>query len=64
MKILKIPFETTIKCECGCEFEFDCDDIEVTGHRIMYGFDYKEIRQLSIQCPVCKRDHELIKNKE
>ncbi len=28
MKILKLPFDTTIKCDCGCEFEFDFEDVK------------------------------------
>lgn len=28
MKVLKMPIDNKIKHDCGCEFEFECNDIE------------------------------------
>lgn len=60
MKILNIPIDTDnkiIKCECGCEFEYDNTDIEIISH-----FDHltiQERRVIIVTCPLCYRNHEL-----
>lgn len=54
MKIVKLPVETTIKCKCGCEFEFDCDDLIVN---VLYSMDYEEDSQVVVRCPFCRQDH-------
>lgn len=54
MKILKMPFETKISCECGCEFEFEANDVDQTGYYMNDGRIYSCLRVI---CPVCKRQH-------
>ena len=54
MKIIKLPIETKITCECGCEFEFDTDDIEQIGYVLLDGTTYNH---LIVDCPFCKQRH-------
>ncbi len=57
MKITKLPFETKISCECGCEFEFDYDDINIDNYATA-GLDrIYNIKELSINCPLCHFKH-------
>lgn len=55
MKIIKLPFETKIKCNCGCEFEFDTNDIFITEF-CSFGSVSKD---LFVHCPICKKPHTL-----
>ena len=55
----RIPVETTIKCKCGCEFEFDCDDLIVNV--ICALNKEEEDSQVVVRCPFCRRDH-ILKN--
>ena len=32
MKILKLPIDTIIKCECGCEFEVEYEDFIIASN--------------------------------
>lgn len=52
MKILKLPIDTKIRCECGCEFEFDTDDVIVNS----YYSDCNERKQYYVNCPFCKEE--------
>ena len=55
MKILKLPVDTKISCECGCEFEFEPEDVKVSSmfsNNIQHNFYY-------IHCPFCKKSHNL-----
>lgn len=57
MKILKLPFDTTIKC--GCEFEFGFEDIKREN---MKGYGFKGVYSYTmtyVTCPLCGRGHEL-----
>ena len=56
MKILKMPFDTIIKCDCGCEFEFGPEDIkkdEEYGFSGIYKITY-------VTCPICGEEHSLL----
>ena len=58
MKILKLPVRTGMICDyCGCEFEFDTDDLEVTE---AWSDDRVE-RIVSVYCPFCRKEHILLK---
>lgn len=54
MKIIKLPVATIIKCDCGCTFEFDTDDIEQIGYEMLNGTTYS---RLVVDCPFCKKRH-------
>lgn len=57
MKILEIPFETIIKCSCGCIFEFEVSDCTITTKQ-QYGVGKMETySQIYVCCPVCKKKH-------
>ena len=56
MKILKLPVDTKISCECGCKFEFDVDDVE--RHVCLFGDDCVYSR-ITIDCPFCGSRHTL-----
>ena len=56
MKIIKIPQWSIIKCECGCEYEIDKDDISIEsfetnsldGTRLM-------VFNWFVECPYCSK---------
>ncbi|MGN0961037.1 MAG: hypothetical protein ACI4PF_02415 [Christensenellales bacterium] len=56
MKILKPKIDMIVKCDCGCEFEFDLNDIvrekdtlaEMLGGYKIYSY---------VVCPMCKKTH-------
>ena len=54
MKVLKLPIDMKINCECGCDFEFDTDDIEQVGYTLMNGTTYSRV---VVDCPFCKCRH-------
>ena len=54
MKILKLPFENKITCECGCEFEFDYSDLEIDERIFSFGNRNNIVRILYVECPFCK----------
>lgn len=55
MKIIKLPFESKIKCGCGCEFEFDTNDIVITE---IYNLNINvTLKEMFIYCPICKEKH-------
>lgn len=54
MKILKLPVDTKISCECGCEFEFEIDDTQQQGYYTTDGLTYSKI---VVDCPFCKQRH-------
>ena len=56
MKILELPVETTIECDCGCKFEYDTDDVTV---RVVFN-DWIENRWLEVQCPLCKKQYRVL----
>ena len=56
MKILKLPIdETKIKCECGCEFEFNAEDV-ILSTMFANNIEYNTYH---IHCPFCKKVHDL-----
>ena len=55
MRILKLPIVTRINCECGCEFEFDAEDVIVST----IFADNTEYNHYYIHCPLCKKTHNL-----
>lgn len=57
MKILKMPVETTIKCGCGCMFEFDCEDLIINTIISLNG---PEMIHVAVKCPFCGINHVLI----
>lgn len=58
MKILKLPVETTVVCDCGCEFEFDASDLIQHGYFISEGFrGGRTHSRLVVDCPFCKISH-------
>lgn len=61
MKILKLPFETTIKCECGCEFEFEFEDIKKEEMPNFNGVNRYTYTTIYVACPFCDKTHELNK---
>ena len=56
MKIIKLPIETKITCECGCEFEFDIDDLE---HQVSWTNNELIYSRTIVDCPYCKHRHTL-----
>lgn len=54
MIIYKLPVTTYIKCKCGCEFEFNCADLNVD---VMVSPSFEEISRVSVNCPFCKFAH-------
>lgn len=52
MKIIKLKQikDMFIKCECGCEFEFELNDIKKTG-------DIFHILHNVVCCPLCRKFH-------
>lgn len=55
MKILKPKIDMIVKCECGCEFEFDLEDIMKENY---YPFNigaYEEVNY--VECPICNKPH-------
>lgn len=55
MKILKPKIDTIVKCDCGCEFEFELKDT-VTDKHYMPNFGAYEIYSY-VLCPMCKKQH-------
>lgn len=55
MKILELPVPTTIKCECGCDFEFNMDDLNV---REMYTDGYY-VKWITVDCPFYHKTYTL-----
>lgn len=65
MKILKLPFDMKIICECGCEFEFDYEDVCIdTYNNVKVGGDVHNIHRTSVMCHICHRYHDLKEEKE
>lgn len=56
MKILKLPFEKRVTCKCGCEFEFDYDDIMFFSKTLYAGEERMKIQIATVQCPVCNKE--------
>lgn len=59
MKILKMPVETTIKCGCGCMFEFDFEDLII---KTIYCLNEPETSIVAVKCPFCGISH-ILKNR-
>lgn len=59
MEILKLPFDTTIKCDCGCEFEFGLEDIKKEVMPNFNGVNRYTYITIYVTCPLCGREHEL-----
>ena len=59
MKILKLPFDTTIKCDCGCEFEFGSEDIKKEEMPVYNGVGAYTVTMIYVTCPLCGKGHEL-----
>ena len=55
MKILALPVPLIIKCECGCDFQYDMDDLNI---REMY-IDNYIVKWISVDCPFCHKTHTL-----
>lgn len=53
MKIIKLPVKPHIKCDCGCEFEFEVEELE---HQI-YCIGNQMYTKIIIPCPFCRRNH-------
>lgn len=64
MKILKSPKFKPIKCECGCEYEYDGNYNEIQS-QVLRGYPREdgEIRHITLYlpCPICGECNELIK---
>lgn len=60
MKILKLPFDTTIKCDCGCEFEFGLEDVKERKGHFSYASPNSIVTEKYVQCPICGEYHELL----
>lgn len=56
MEIIKLPVDTKIICECGCEFEFNTNDVEQVGYEILDGTVYSRV---VVDCPFCQYRHTL-----
>lgn len=56
MKILEFPFSTMFKCNCGCKFEIETNDIKEVD---LYN-DGHMYRQLTVDCPCCKYNYVLM----
>lgn len=64
MKINKLPFDTTIKCECGCEFEFSIEDIQLYGEDYEFPISHwnkweRENLERVVVCPFCRKIHKI-----
>lgn len=55
MKIVKLPIgiDTRFECECGCEFEWDVDDLQI---ETIYSHDNMR-NYYSVRCPFCKTSY-------
>ena len=56
MKILKLPFEKRVICKCGCEFEFDYDDIMFSSKTLCADEERIKIQIATVQCPFCNKE--------
>lgn len=56
MKILELPVDTTIECECGCKFEFD---VGYDTNVISIYSDYLVGQKIVVDCPFCEKRHNL-----
>ena len=57
MNIIKLPVPLKVNCECGCDFVFDIDDLEVKTIFVR-NHEYKWI---NVTCPFCQKVHTLKK---
>lgn len=56
MKILKPKIDTIVKCECGCEFEFELEDIMKDRYYPDVGY-YETMSY--VECPMCNKEHNI-----
>ena len=64
MKIIKLPYEKIIKHYCGCEFEWDTEDVDVNVTYVPSIDDNSCIQYITeyyVTCPFCKEKIELRK---
>ena len=66
MKIIKLPCEQKVKCDvCGCEYEFDNNDICVSSETVRnLDGEVMFFPTLYTVCPFCRTKHELEINQE
>lgn len=57
MIIINLPVPLRINCECGCDFIFDMEDLNV---REMYVDNYT-VKWITVDCPFCHKTHTLKK---
>ena len=51
MKILNNDKKFIIKCECGCNFEYDLLDVQETG------INSRRWGHGCVKCPVCQKEY-------
>ena len=62
MKIIKIPQWSIIKCECGCEYEIDKEDVSIeTMTCENLDGTRKIIMTWYVSCPFCNKRVDLKK---
>jgi redox-regulated HSP33 family molecular chaperone len=65
MKIIKAPFETIITCEeCGCEFEFDKNDIYIESIELQSFTGHRTLNIINVDCPLCGKKYILNKKEK
>ena len=57
MIIINLPVPLRINCECGCDFIFDMDDLEISEMFV----DFQSTKWIKVTCPFCKKTHTLKK---